>query len=171
MSVHLYYTENWAQKSVLAGLPVIIGAPNAANLTSLLLETVGNFGDLSNEQLARKVVMMAADGASVLQGHLNGVIVRVQEEVGPFLLGMHCHAHRADLAGATISECLLMQHLISLINAAYNLFHRVTVTNLILVCMYYCKSISTQICKHHAALQVIWPVLRVSNGLSGVHGQ
>ena len=37
---------------------------------------------------------------------------------------MHCVAHRADLAASTIADCILMQQLIALLTAAYNLFKK-----------------------------------------------
>lgn len=124
MSVHVNYVQAYERHTVLAGLPVIEGAPDAATLTALLLLTLTTFLGLSCVELAARIVMMAADGASVLQGGLSGVIRRIRQQAGPFLLAMHCVAHRADLAAATIANCILMQQLIALLSAAYNLFKK-----------------------------------------------
>lgn len=126
MSVHVYYCDKktWARKAVLAGLPHIEGAPNAANLADLVLGTVLAFLRWSRYQLAAALVIFAADGASVLQGSQTGVIQRTRERAGPSALPMHCHSHRADLAAAAIERFQLLQQLFELLRIAYNFFHQ-----------------------------------------------
>lgn len=60
---------------------------------------------LISSQLARKVVMFACDGASVLQGKHNGATTPLMT-IWPFLHTMHGHAHLFDVAAAILKQCL-----------------------------------------------------------------
>lgn len=104
MSVHLYVClPTWEWKHCFVGLPVIQGRPNAETLFELLKCTLAENAGLKGEQLARKLVQLARDGASVLQGQSTGLGVRLKG-VAPFLLTMHCHAHRLDLVSGSLNK-------------------------------------------------------------------
>jgi len=45
-----------------------------------------------------KFVGFGADGAFVMSGVCNGVVARLQDKINPFLLSIHCIAHRTNLA-------------------------------------------------------------------------
>jgi hypothetical protein len=57
------------------------------------LKSVG----LTEEEWTRKLVGFGSDGASVNIGKKSGVITRLQE-LQPLVQGIHCHAHRLELA-------------------------------------------------------------------------
>jgi hypothetical protein len=52
---------------------------------------------LSDADLARKLVCCSADGASVMAGPHTGVLTRLLT-LAPYMVPMHCMAHRTDLA-------------------------------------------------------------------------
>ncbi|XP_061192620.1 uncharacterized protein C17orf113-like [Saccostrea echinata] len=52
-----------------------------------------------------KLVGVGTDGASVMTGRKNGVIVRLKE-YSPALVGIHCAAHRCALAASQASKCI-----------------------------------------------------------------
>lgn len=101
MSLHLYWCSQWQRRHAFVGMPKIEGAPTAETLfelcTRVLQESVG----LSADDFARKLVQLACDGASVLQGSQSGLGVRLLA-IAPFLLLIHCHAHRLDLVAGTL---------------------------------------------------------------------
>jgi hypothetical protein len=84
-------------------MPKIEGAPDAKTLFNLFLKVVEERVGLSPEQLARKLVQLACNGASVLQGTKSGLGVRLLAVV-PFLIIMHCRAHRFDLVAGTLRD-------------------------------------------------------------------
>ena len=54
--------------------------------------------DQSIHDLGSKLVAMGSDGAAVMMGCNNGVVKKVKEAVAPSLVGIHCFAHRLELA-------------------------------------------------------------------------
>jgi hypothetical protein len=103
MSLHLYWCSHWERRHAFIDMPKIEGAPDAETLFNLFLKVVKERVSLSPEQLARKLVQLACDGASVLQGTKPGLGVRLLAVV-PFLFIMHCHAHRLDLVTGTLRD-------------------------------------------------------------------
>jgi len=75
----------------------------AHDQAELVFEGLKEFTGLSREDLARKVVSIAADGCSTMQGRKNGVLAKMMKSL-PFLLPMSCAAHRANLACEVISK-------------------------------------------------------------------
>ena len=82
MSVHVYtVTETFEHRHMFVGLPRIVGKPDAANLTALFHNSLTEAAELPENDLRSKLTCIAADGAAVLQGDLNGLIARVQREL------------------------------------------------------------------------------------------
>ena len=109
MVVHLYVVEDWPRMCLFVGLPRLQVAPNGANLATLALDTLQTGMGLTAQQLQRRLVMFASDGAAVLHGRLNGGIQRVREQVAPFAQPMHCMAHRVDLSAGSLDRHRIME--------------------------------------------------------------
>lgn len=113
LSIHFYYVKNWARQHCFIALPRIHGSPNAANIVAVLLAAILRVLQLTQLDLARKVMMLACDGASVLQGELSGVVTRLKS-IFPFMQGMHYYAHRFDLAAGVLSSCIALINAVAL---------------------------------------------------------
>jgi hypothetical protein len=77
-----------------------------------MLDVLFTFTSLSKAQLAQKVIAIGTDGAAVLTGQYNGMVVQLQAFF-PFLLGFHCFAHRVDLAAKAIKDCGIVADVVS----------------------------------------------------------
>ena len=77
----------------LACKPMI--RPNARAITSAILEAAEMAGAIDWK---RKLVALGSDGAAVMQGKSGGVISFLKKEVGDWVVGIHCSAHRLELA-------------------------------------------------------------------------
>ena len=172
LAVHAYHVSNWERVAGLVGLPQITSAPNAEYISSLILQGVLTLLSITAYQLACILVMIAADGASVMQGILTGVIVRLQQRAAPFALAMHCHAHRADLAGKTLSESEELDLLFELVKLAYSIFdssilHRLALIEIrreldcteVLAKKMPKRDVLTRWISHTAPCQVLWELL------------
>lgn len=124
LSLTLYIERGWQRESYLLAFPKILGSANAENLTSLIIQELSRRTGLSVEQLAARLIMFAADGASVLQGQFNGVIKRVKEQIAPFAHGMHCFSHRANLAAHTLDAHAIMQLAVATCKSTYNFYSK-----------------------------------------------
>jgi hypothetical protein len=61
-------------------------------------------GGLSERQIAEKLVCFRTDGVPTFQGSRNGVTVQLQKSKAPYLFGVHCMAHRTNLAVEPLSN-------------------------------------------------------------------
>jgi hypothetical protein len=103
MSIHIYYVKALERHHAFVALPVIPRRPSAEHLLDVLLSALKNKLEMQTAQLANRLVAFAADGAAVLQGKHSGVITRIKERC-PFVLRMHCMAHRLDLAAENMKQ-------------------------------------------------------------------
>jgi hypothetical protein len=133
LAVHLYFCKDWARKRVLAGLPVLAKRPNAENVAELWLKTILNFLGITKAQLASRMVMLAADGASALQGEFTGAIKRFIDTAALFAEKMHCAAHRVELSAKSVAKDPVFQEAKTMLTTAYNYFNRSNVRRMALL--------------------------------------
>jgi hypothetical protein len=76
----------------------------ANNLTDMLMNSLELKGGLDKAAIAAKLLCFGADGCSAFQGSKNGITVQIQKNFSPFASGIHCHAHKVNLAVKTLSE-------------------------------------------------------------------
>jgi len=48
---------------------------------------------LQKENLASRLVFFGVDGVNTFQGFKYGVIVQIQQQCAPFVIGVHCMVH------------------------------------------------------------------------------
>lgn len=59
---------------------------------------------MDDSMIAKNLVCVGADGASVMQGQRNDLCVRLQLSVAPYMISIHCMAHRMNLAFKIVSK-------------------------------------------------------------------
>ena len=122
LGVHVYcLSPEWTRKQMFCSLPKLTAAPDAEHLSKLVLDALGQVCGLSRVDIARKVVCGAGDGASVMLGEHTGVLRRIQKQA-PFMVPVHCFAHRGNLCFAALSVHLLVQRIERVLSASYSLF-------------------------------------------------
>jgi len=78
----------------------VISTPkaDAIGITKSIGQAVQNALDVPlKEVFAQKLVALGADGAAVMMGGTRGVVTKLRE-MAPCLVGIHCYAHRLELA-------------------------------------------------------------------------
>ena len=124
MFVHVYtVTESFERRHVFVGLPKIVGKPDAANLTALFIESLMNDAQRSETELRRPFACIAADGAAVLLGDIDGLIARVHRQYAPLAVGNHCCAHKLQLAAKNFKKDSLLMSVVGLCASAFSFFH------------------------------------------------
>jgi hypothetical protein len=98
LSVHVYIVQDWVRIPLFVSLQRVECTANAHNLTELIMGAVRTGGNLDAETVAKKLFSFGADDASTLQGIQTGVTLQMKEKHGPFMIGVHCMAHRCNLA-------------------------------------------------------------------------
>ena len=73
------------------------------NFIVCLLKAVVGGLDITLQDLGKKLVAMGTDGASVMTGRTNGVVQLVRQETSSeAMVGVHCFAHRLELAAKDV---------------------------------------------------------------------
>jgi len=68
------------------------------------------------------LVCFGVDGVSVFQGSKNGVIVQMKDTIAPFMFGVHCMAHRTNLAVEPLSNLPVVSKLEALCQTMHAYF-------------------------------------------------
>ncbi|GAQ93343.1 hypothetical protein KFL_014550010, partial [Klebsormidium nitens] len=113
-----YITAEKKVSTVFLGL-LQVNETDAASLCARVLECLNLFGIP-----IEKVLCFGSDGASVMTGAQNGVAARLQR-LFPFMLAIHCIAHRLNLAAGGAADSLpFAVELDKLVNAIAAVFSR-----------------------------------------------
>jgi hypothetical protein len=107
--------------------PLILGGPfadgsTANNLTELLMGALSTKGGLADEDVAAKLLCFGADGVSAFQVKRTGVTVQIKAKHAPFATGIHCHAHKLNLAVKTLSHLAIFHAIEELMRISYAYF-------------------------------------------------
>ena len=77
----------------------VIATPkaDALGITQSIQKAVENGLGINFQEFSKKLVAMGTDGAAVMVGRNNGVVKKIQA-IAPSVVGIHCFAHRLELA-------------------------------------------------------------------------
>lgn len=82
MCIHVYILDkNFKRIALYLQLSPVGAAPNADNLTALLVDKLQTTGGLSAEEIACKLVNVTTDGAPVVQGSVKGLVTQVRRKL------------------------------------------------------------------------------------------
>ena len=79
---------------------------------------------MNHSMIAKKLVCVGADGASVMQGQRNGLCVRLQLWVSPYMLSIHCMAHRMNISFKIVRKFSLVSKVEYLVREVHAYFFR-----------------------------------------------
>ena len=102
--IHIYSLENHIRTPHLLGVMKMVENCNAENLYKIVVSHLKDVAGMTDYEIATKLVCVGADGASIMQGHRTGMCVRLQTTVAPYMLPIHCMAHRMNLAYKMVSN-------------------------------------------------------------------
>ena len=77
---------------------------DAENITNAICNAVEQLGDGMTDIVKGKLVAFGSDGAAVMTGVHNGVVARVRRQLQPLMIGIHCLAHRLELAFKNVTK-------------------------------------------------------------------
>jgi hypothetical protein len=105
--IHVYVMSFWSRQAhMLALLKMEPDGATADSLTKLLVGALTVQGDLTVEEVASKLLCFGADGVATFQGTRNGVSKQIKQSYAPFMIGIHCFAHRLQLCAKSLSLLL-----------------------------------------------------------------
>jgi hypothetical protein len=79
-------------------------------------------GGLTNSDMASEWMCLRCDDDLVFQGIRSRVITQTNEQIAPFLIGVHCVAHWNNLAILVLSKLSLVMHIEGMLQSLYAFF-------------------------------------------------
>ena len=68
------------------------------NIYELVIDSLKKISGMDHSTIAKKLVCVGADGASIMQGQRNVLCARLQLLPSPYMLNIHCMVHRINIA-------------------------------------------------------------------------
>jgi hypothetical protein len=80
-----------------------------------MLALMHDLGNLTQEEIASKLICFGTNGMSTFQGHKTGVTTQIREKYAPFSFGIHCFSHKMNLIVQTMSNYPMIARIESLL--------------------------------------------------------
>jgi hypothetical protein len=110
LCVHVYTCNpTKTRDSYLLFLGCVTEGGNANYLKDMILCALKYHGSLDDDQIVEKVISFGTDGASVFQGRTHGMTKQLQDQIAPYLMGIHNMAHGTNLAAKPLSNLPMVQ--------------------------------------------------------------
>ncbi|CAM6083703.1 unnamed protein product [Calypogeia fissa] len=90
----------------------------------MIVESMKAYGGLVGSDFGERLMCSGVDGAFVFQGDQNGIMAQLRQGYAPYLMGIHCFAHRTKLAVKTLSKLSIVEKLEDLCQAMYAYFSK-----------------------------------------------
>ena len=124
LSVHCYVARDWMCMPLLVSLQRIDCPATVDNLTKLIVEAIVTGSGLEKKALAAKLISFGYDGVSTLCGVRTGVTVQTKKQYASFSHGVHCVAHRCNLAFRTLETLEIFDSISKVLQMTHAYFSR-----------------------------------------------
>ena len=112
------------RNSYLLGIQKMKNTSTAANIYEIVIKNLKEIGGMDDLMIAKRLVCVGADGESIMQGQRNGLCARLQLSDSPYMLSIHCMAHRMSLAFKLVSKFSLVSKVEYLVREVHAYFCR-----------------------------------------------
>jgi len=87
------YVDNFVRIPHLISLQRLVDGGGADSLISIIMKVLLSIGDLTFDQISRRLISFGADGINTFQGICSGVTMQIQTKFAPFCIKVHYMAH------------------------------------------------------------------------------
>jgi hypothetical protein len=122
LSVHIYISVGFSRLPILLSLSRLTEGNGASAVKESILTFLSWHRGIVDSLVAERLVCFGTDGVSMFQGCRTGVTQQLKDQDTPFCLGVHCMAHRTNLAVEPLSNLPVVSKLESLCQALYTYF-------------------------------------------------
>jgi hypothetical protein len=110
-NVHGYIVQDWCYIPLLLNVKHAIFGSKVNSITLLIMNSLMTERGSQEEDLTTKMVCFGVDGVITFQGLRSRIIVQIQQQYAPFVIGVHCMAHQINLAVQTFSHLPLISRI------------------------------------------------------------
>ena len=118
----IYTVNGHIRHSYLLEIQKMKNSSTAGNIYELVIKTLKEIGGMDDLMITKRLVCVGEDGASILQGQRNGICVKLKLLASPFMINIHCMAHRMNLAFKKVSKFPLVSKVEELVHETHAYF-------------------------------------------------
>lgn len=123
IAIHAYVMVNWCRVPLLLSIQKLDPDGATANkLTTVIMGALSSGGGVTDSDISQKLLCFGADGVSSFQGLKTGVTSQIKEKYFPFATGVHCCAHRLNLAAQSLSQLTVMHAVEEVLRSTHTYF-------------------------------------------------
>lgn len=120
--IHVYIIEGMCRVPYLLNAVKCDKGKKAINIFEKICNSLHGVGGLTSEHIIKKLICITTDGASVMQGELNGVCHLVKTKISPCCTQMACMSHRMNLATKRITDTHIIKEIELLVKDVHSYF-------------------------------------------------
>jgi hypothetical protein len=83
------------------------------------MDNVLQYGGPLESNLVSKLISFGVDGVLIFQGAKSGVTTQLKKKFAPYMLGVHCVEHQANLVVQTLSKLPLVSKIEVMLQSIY----------------------------------------------------
>ena len=117
--INAYFVEEHVRKVCYVGVSKLECSATSNAILRLLIESMTTNGGMSLRDLSQKIICVGVDGCSVMHGIRAGFCVQLKRLYAPYMVGIHCMAHRTNLAYKILQSFDCVQKIEDLVRKAY----------------------------------------------------
>ena len=123
IAIHAYVLVNWCRVPLLLTIQKLESdGATSNNLTTVIMDALSMGGGVSDAEIAERLLYFGVDGVSSFQGLKTGVTVQIKSKYAPFVIGVHCCAHRLNLAAQSLSSNTVMHSVEEVLRTTHKYF-------------------------------------------------
>lgn len=122
--MHVYTIESFVRQPHLLFIHKMRENSNSENLCELVINFLKEISDMDDVAIASKLLCVGVDGESIMQGHHNGLCVRLQKYHFPYMIFIHFMAHIMNLAYIIVGKFKLIAKFEDLVPEVHAYFYR-----------------------------------------------
>jgi len=97
INIHTYLVKGFKCIPILLNLERLVSGGTIDNLTNVILKSLMVNGGLTMEEFSNKLTSLVLMGVVVFTNVHSGVTTQFTKKAAPFMLTIHCVAHRTNL--------------------------------------------------------------------------
>lgn len=122
--MHVYTVQNHSRQLHLLSVAKMKESVTTENLFQLVKRSLIEYGGMNDITVAKKMVCVGADGASVMQGHRNNICTKIETSFAQYITVIHYIAHIMNLGFGIVSKYASVKKIEILIRELYSHFCR-----------------------------------------------
>lgn len=122
--MHVYTIKEHVRRAHLLYVHKMRGNSTIENLYLEVKKALNEIVGMDNLTIAKKLVCVGADGATVMQGQRTSLCIRLQTSIAPYMVGIHYMAHRMNLAYRIVSNFPTMSKVEDLVHELHSYFYQ-----------------------------------------------